>query len=228
MNTENQSHLAAGDGPAVQVQAPSIDLQRFCWADDYRKHLRTPWAHKGHIYATNGHICVRVPAPDQAEAIFPHAVGDSAAGIFDKVGERQYAPLPEFEMGETCHVCRGKGKYPQSKCEDCDGDGVIVRGRHEYECKECDGDGWVDDSEGEMRGCPLCDGYGTRSKCIDFAGGVGYQARYLNLIKDLPGLMFATGGAVDDEHRTIDTIQPAHFTFDGGEGVLMPMRGFAS
>ena len=40
-----------------------IDLQRFCANEsDPRPYLRAPFKRGSWVYATNGHVCVRVPA----------------------------------------------------------------------------------------------------------------------------------------------------------------------
>jgi hypothetical protein len=214
MNTDSAYTSAlAGDAPTVSA----VDLQRFCWANDYRKYLRQPWAHKGWMYASNGHILVRVPSPEHAETVFAEKVAESAVGMLADSGEREYAPLPAFTLGPVCECCKGVGTVKQSKCPDCDGEGEFDHGEYTYHCKECDGEGWIDDPAGEERECDACYGFGTESKRIDF-GGIGYQARYLRLIKDLPGLVFSPGTRADET-----TIKAAHFTFDGGEGLLMPM-----
>ena len=41
---------------------PTFDITRFCGKYDARSHLKQPIVNGGFIYATNGHICVRVPA----------------------------------------------------------------------------------------------------------------------------------------------------------------------
>jgi hypothetical protein len=219
MKTEQPIDAYTSACSGSDATARCVDLQRFCWANDYRKHLRQPWAHKGWMYASNGQILVRVPAPEHAETVFAEKVAESAVGMLADIGGREYAPLPAFTLGAVCEYCKGVGTIKQSKCPDCDGDGQFDHGDHSYDCKACDGEGWINDTAGEDRECYACDGFGTHSKSINFGGGIGYQARYLHLIEDLPGLLFSPGTCVDQT-----TTKPAHFTFDGGEGLLMPMR----
>ena len=46
----------------------AVDLSRFCAdANDPREYLRSPWKHGEWVYATNGHVCVRVPAASMPE-----------------------------------------------------------------------------------------------------------------------------------------------------------------
>jgi hypothetical protein len=199
-----------------------IDLQKFCArADDPRDYLMKPWAHMGYLYATNGAVLVRVPAPeDQRTVIAAHSTGPAAAKLINEAPKIGHAPLPRYETGARCPVCGGTGAYQQVKCSECDdSSGYFKRGPHEYECKECEGTGWLeaeDGSEiGEMRDCDSCDGYGRQSKRVVIAPGFGYDGRLLDKIKDLPGLRFTNGA---------DPEKAGHFQFDGGEGLLMPMR----
>jgi hypothetical protein len=220
---KEQPYLAAGDGLAApESKAAAVDLQRFCSRDDdLREYLRKPWAHKGYLYASNGHICVRIPAPDQAAAVFPHKVAESAAGLFDRE-HGGHAPLPAFDPAKSCDLCGGTGRTRRAKCPECDGEGEFSHGTHWYDCRECDSEGVVDasDGEGEPCDCGACDGLGARQTFARLAPGIGYDARYLAWIKALPGAMFVIGSSVDNTSGT----RPAHFIFDGGEGVLMPMR----
>lgn len=45
-----------------------MNLQRFCASEtDFKEHLRAPWLHGDWVYATNGHVCVRVPAASRPD-----------------------------------------------------------------------------------------------------------------------------------------------------------------
>lgn len=199
----------------------SIDLKRFCGCEhDIREYVRQPWAHQGYVYATNGHICVRVPAPEHAGTTSEVPIAESARGLFERATNTEYAPLPPFTPAPVCFQCEGEGHYKQSKCGDCDGEGNFKRGHHEYECRECEGTGWLPDDEGQKRDCEECWGTGHDRRAVDFGNDVFYDARYLAWVKALPGVMFAPGGA-----STTDKPMPGHFVCAGGEGLLMPMHG---
>jgi hypothetical protein len=199
--------------------ANAIDLQRFCAGEsDLRFYLRAPIAHKGFRYATNGHICVRVAAPEEAETVSEHKVAESASALFDRATNTDYAPLPAFDAAPECTQCDGVGKVKFTMCPDCDGDGFFDHGSHEYQCKECDGEGALY-GEGELCECPKCLGTGKRRHFVRMAPGVGYDARYLEWIKALPGVRFAIGTSATGDPKPL----PGHFIFDGGEGVLMGM-----
>lgn len=198
-----------------------IDLQKFCAREhDPREHLRQPWDHRGFTYATNGHILVRVSCPDKADAVATHATADSAISLIDKAGKAGYAALPKNLPRPTkCLGCEGKGTYPQLQCSDCKGAGYFKHGRHEYDCRECDGEGWLPAEDAKEPGaverdCPDCEGLGFYRYTWATVGDASYDAIYLRLLRALPGLLVCPNGPG----------QAMHFTFTGGEGLLMPRR----
>lgn len=197
-----------------------IDLQQFCSrGDDPRSYLRQPWTFNGHRYGCNGHILVRIPAPNEPNEPEAHELAEKAEQLVlvRAAVSKNYIALPPFPAPKRCLGCGGDGQRLMVKCEDCDGDGYFERGRHEYQCKECDGDGFLDadeDTEGAaMRDCPECRGIGYHSAAAPVAD-CSYDVIYLRLLANLPGLRICTHGY---DHG-------AHFAFDGGEGLLMPRR----
>lgn len=196
-----------------------IDLDVFCARSyDLRKYLQRPWVHKGYTYACNGHVLVRVPCPKQldADATEDNPLADKAVDLIAQTGKAAYIPLPAFPAPKRCLGCGGDGRRLMVKCEDCGGDGYFEHGRYEYECKECDGDGFLDAAEGEdgaaMQDCPECGGIGFHHSGAPI-GDSHFSTVYLRMLSDLPGLLICTNGD-----------KGAHFTFDGGDGVLMPRR----
>lgn len=201
---------------------PAINLSRFCASDrDTRKHLQTPILIGTFAYATNGHVCVRVPAADCPEA---HPLPDDVdmrklPGMFDCIDKDpsiKRQPLPQLENIKTCERCKGASKFKVSDCEECDGKGEFIHGSHEYTCKECDGDGEVDDHQGTLRGCWECHGAGhDPHQYQDFGPGLPMaRVGYMHWLAALPGIMWAPNG----EERSI------RFRFDGGHAILMPVR----
>jgi hypothetical protein len=86
------------------------------------------------------------------------------------------------------------------------------------ECAECDGRGTAHDCPTCHCACLACDGTGIENPWLHLSIGYGqavFHALYIARIKDLPDLKF---GKPDAE-------KPMRFQFDGGEGLLMPMRG---
>lgn len=121
---------------------------------------------------------------------------------------------------EKCPACNGSGiGY---KCPECEGKGDFDKGGHTYDCKECGGSGQVDDGyDADKEPCVECDGDGeSRYKAVK-VGNWHYDRRYLARVEKLPAVKFAqrTEGPADFEDVAV-----AYFVFDGGEGVLMPMR----
>lgn len=78
-------------------------------------------------------------------------------------------------------------------CPDCGGAGKIVHLETEMVCDECDGSGHFERPERVA------------------VGDSGFANKYLLWLKELPDVKFYPSG-----------IKPAPFTFDGGDGLLMP------
>ena len=191
----------------------TVDLQRFC-ADDFdpREYLRKPIPHKGYLYATNGHVLVRVAAPEHAGALAEKPDFDAVVGKY--IQAEGHAPLPPLPAGKKCKDCNGTGMVLMAECADCDGEGDFMHGTHIYECKECDGAGRFLSASGEKCECAGCYGHGIKAERIAI-GQSGYDLRYLRWIAELPGARFAAGGAIDTA---------GHFIFDGGDGIVMPRK----
>lgn len=88
----------------------------------------------------------------------------------------------------------------EEDCRDCSGTGKA------HKCPSCDCD------------CDVCDGDGKQSRKVSatiLIGDVIFDAFYIKLISSLPGLKFSAKPTKD---------KAASFMFDGGEGILMPMR----
>jgi hypothetical protein len=86
-------------------------------------------------------------------------------------------------------------------CDECAGRGT------EHDCPDCNCD------------CALCDGTGEITEAISVTvRGAIYNTVYIRRIMDLPGLLFSTNPP---------QVDAARFTFDGGEGLIMPMRSRA-
>lgn len=87
------------------------------------------------------------------------------------------------------------------KCEGCGGAGEQTCDMgHDHECPDCDGDGHYEE---------------WPKKEI---GGHLFSERHLSKIVNLPGLQFFAQSA------NMEALKPAFFTFDNGQGLLMPIR----
>lgn len=192
-------------------------LQHFCaQADDEREYLRKPFKRGEFVYATNGHIGVRVPADGLTADELP---ADKLPQLEALLSRPAPGPLKSLAVpiAAKCLACKGRRTVELGFCKDCAGQGGFDHCGLMYDCKNCDGQGWTDnysdDDRVEDRPCEACLGLG-RQRDRDVVDGVGFQRVYLNWIMRLPGALFAVGGPEDT----------AAFTFDGGNGVLMPMR----
>jgi hypothetical protein len=166
-----------------------IDLDKFCEKDGVRYYLEKPFRLGGYIYATNGHLAVRIP-DDGREAAEAYksvsGIGKIFADAIARDGEQFTVPniaLPDGPDEEKCPACNGLGE------------------------PECDME--------HMHDCPECDGTGMVETCIRVSVGVAeFQRKYLRLLAELPNCKIF----VQRPDRS------AYFTFDGGEGCLMPLR----
>lgn len=191
-----------------------LDLEKFC--EPSMKKISRPWSAGDYTYATNGHIAVRVPrmddAPENEEA------PDMARVPWDHETLNDWEPLPPYDLAgaKDCTLCKGMKKA--RVCHECDGEGeVTAETDYNYyvvTCKTCGGDGTMP-GESDDPPCPRCQGTG-RSLNIPVpwaAGHIGMQM--LVKINDLPGVKLS---------KTGDGEKPWRFIFDGGAGVIMPMR----
>lgn len=205
-----------------------IDLQKFCEVSSIRA-LSAPFYKDGYTYASNGHIAVRTPGK--------HAEENEAApyinrpDLWQHTDVLEWTDLPDFEpKWDSCYRCESTGK--SDRCEECDGEGEVEFetdfNTYQVECKSCSGDGYMSARERNTdKTCTLCNGSGRTSKreCIPFstltAAGQGLNSDYLLLIRELPGIQIEAFPRVLDNLTTVPAVR---FRFDGGEGVLMPMR----
>lgn len=139
-----------------------IDLQKFCGDEPYRPYLLKPFSQGEWTYATNGHICVRVPriegaaTPDNAP---------NAAALFVGVTTPCDMALPKIKIP--------KGPTEKIECSDCEGSG------HVHECPDCQCE------------CDGCDGTGKcwprEDVSVELAGNP-FAARYVRLLYELPNV----------------------------------------
>ena len=113
-----------------------LDLKSFCLPEGSgRPNLEAPFRRGAHVFATDGHVCVRVPCPDNVPE------GDVAVeAIFQGIAlDGPFAPLaravpPRATDPEACVYCDGRGT--EHDCPDCHCD-----------CDMCDGKGQVAHTE---------------------------------------------------------------------------------
>ena len=187
-------------------------LKSFCAKNDIRYYMNAPIVRGEFIFATNGHVMARVPKFDGIEC------GDgngpkNIEGLMSDTVRDGLATIPALPEPEDCKYCQGKGfAY---LCKSCDGEGEFDHDGDEYTCKPCGGLGSVPEgSDADRVECPYCDGTGHRQQRVT-VGASDFDRRYLAKLMSLPGCMIAP-------HPT-DANKTCYFTFDGGDGALMPM-----
>lgn len=175
-----------------------IDLQQFCATDDDREYLKSAFSDDAYTYATNGHYAVRVPKI--ADVIgHDNAPREKASKLFADNPLLDAVAAPAFDFPEAPPVTT-------EDCAWCDADGKT----HDCPCCECV--------------CEECDGKGTVDtveKAQITIHGTPFNARYIRQIFALPGLKLPP-------QATNDINAPMPFSFDGGEGLLMPMRDLSN
>lgn len=209
-----------------------ITLHRFCMATGK---CPQPMRLLGGTCATNGFLLVWVPQPYDYDRPQDATL---AASLEKMLGQARDAAANRYFTGawidvasirlrhDECPRCEGAGFIHTRTCGDCGGDGVFRHGRHYYDCKECDSEGSIVTPAAHGAGdtCHWCYGSGLRSGPTDFAitGWPGKTANQslVKLLAMLPGAQLRHEPL---EHQIkSDPLIPVRF--DGGVGVLMPLR----
>lgn len=217
---------------SIAEAAAALDLSRFCaTADDPRDYLRSPWKHGEWVYATNGHLCLRVPAaymPEVAEC----AKAPLAQNLFQKHIEQrecEFLLMPKLAKVKKCSACSGTGAIMAVRCSSCK-DGTFDHYGYTYDCQHCAesaaGPGWIEahGAHGsESRQCDACAGLGADMQKNGNVrlGESTYSLVYLSWLAALPQIRVCPGNSADNKYA--DQI-PAVFIFDGGQALLMPRK----
>lgn len=177
----------------------SIDLQPFC--GDFglivRDYLSQPMHLGPWTIASNGHIAIRVPRlPDTEETV------TAPSAILDLFKDHSTADLGELPL--------------------------FTPPTGEMDCRSCNGSGVeLDDFDDEITlPCQNCKGSGKEPilhvTSVEINETI-LAARYFELIRALPfpKLAYGTWPGLYAEDSAQDKV---HFTFEGGVGLLMPMR----
>jgi hypothetical protein len=143
-----------------------IDLKKFCSSDQTRPYLMKPFTIGIWTYATNGHICARVPAMAEwpGNTIEAPAPKLFVAPKFFAAPVPEFRPLPKIELPPP---------NENDECKSCDGRG------YEHDCPDCDCT------------CEKCDGAGIVPSYSHVSVGIGdaiYAGEYIHLMQSLPGV----------------------------------------
>jgi hypothetical protein len=210
-----------------------IDVSLFCSPGDIRTILQKPFELDGRTVASNGHIAISVPFIEGTEFL-PDYSTDLVASFRRILSSAEnatgFGPIPLYDQPDeddkACPICMGKKVV--YACRECGGEGEVEAetdfNDSEVECKSCDGDGVVDEhhkaATSTPRPCDRCNGTGLNRTTPIKIGPTVISYAYLSLLVDLPGIEIDISG----DHSDKTTIPPIPFRFDGGFGVVMPMR----
>lgn len=143
----------------------AVDLKPFCGDRfEIREALRAPFRIGQWVYATNGHLAVRVPFDTQPDVTEHPRAPNNISALFARAFEREgeFLVIPPLPPTEPCATCNGKGFQS--------------------------GGGWYPDEE-----CPHCLGRKTEFK-FQRLGDSGYSLHYLHLLAALPQVRIRTDG----------------------------------
>lgn len=173
-----------------------MDLKKFCGSEESRPYLSTPFTIGDWSYATNGHICVRVPRIEDVPAATEEKLTANVPKLFADIPEDGYVPLPAVVIEAD----------PHDDCEECDGRGNV------HDCPSC------------QCVCSACDGTGTPVIGHNTSVQIGeaiFSGRYIAQIQTMPGVRITA--PIKDVGSHLE-LKACFFKFDGGEGALMPRR----
>ena len=164
------------------------ELLRWCSKDKMCPNLHRPFTRDGKTYATNGHVMIILDG-----------VVDGAEG--DGVDVDRVISKLSFDGLTPVSIKKINPEYTPIDCCRCDG-----TGKGHLDCPDC------------CCECDVCDGTGKKEDQVYVTLRGGYfNAKYTNMLADLPGLRMPT------ECQNDDAI-PVAFEFSGGRGAIMRCR----
>jgi hypothetical protein len=209
-------NITSGNWAALvpPIFAECVDPEAARWCSS------APFLQDGFLYATNGHLAVRMPWPGewahQAEGRVPKELHLT---FHDLRCRAEPSPLPQV-VGD-CLECGGSGDLPERPCTECDGQGEgddpdcdcpHCPGSHT--CEECDGRGKFGPGP-----CDGCAGTGLldAKRSVEVAPGYYLARRYVALLNRYGAMAYLPEEA--------DHARPVRFVAGDVEGVLMMMTG---
>lgn len=196
-----------------------MDIERFCGTNDFRQYLHRPLRTDRGLIATDGAIAVLVQDDGgEYDNFADHVNGTTVEKLFDghaAAREWMLACALPCPGKKKCQHCDGAGHTLMEDCDECDGDGDFHHGSWVYECKECDGAGRVKRPNGSHKEpCYQCKSTGLEVVSVPVGGVTHISSKYVALLKELP----------DCEISPAPQPSPIPFRFQGGIGVVMPIR----
>lgn len=190
-------------------------IAKFCAPNDIRTYMAKPMRAGSWLYATNGHIAIRVPYDPEIDVGTTEGMKADIAALFDRclLSAVNRAPMPELPAPVPCPACNGTGTA--HVCGTCDGEGEFEHDGELYDCKTCAGTGQVwsgNTYAGDKTECDTCGGTGEKRYVPVEIGARKYQAHLLRLFANLgPSEVAVSDGGV------------LHIVGDGFVGLVMPM-----
>lgn len=213
-------------------------LNKFCGRErDYGRHYH-PFSDDKYSYGCDGSILIAVPRIDSI-AEDPEMIAKIEYVKSDLLSMTAKTWIPLRKIVNTlvfaeCSKCKGQGHT--FECLECDGAGEIewetFFNDYSNTCLSCGGVGTVSrdewtkmakqkDIKQDIPGhiCDDCDGTGKIYQDTPvLIGGTVLSLRYLSMLGELPECRI---GIIDDTKAVL-------FQFNGGNGLVMPMRGDSS
>lgn len=182
-----------------------------------RYDLSQPFSRGPYSYATNGHIIVRVPRIcEDAEAVFP-----KIEAVTEAITHAKLSPLPLLDVAEPteCPTCKGYGAVRPHMAfgGQCEG------------CKRCTW-GYVPARKPteDQEVCDTCEGRKTtwpKDAKVMLTSQCAIAPRYYLMIASLPNPRIdLTVDCVSTSWVKDQAIRGVTFAFDGGDGLVMPIR----
>ena len=213
--------LILPDSALAVVRA--IDLKPFCdrWNTSYARggkfKLGQPFYQEGHIYATDGCICVRVPSMSPVNGSDDVMPDVSGMGLWEGSSEWQPWPRRRWITAKAAKT----GWNGLTRCPYCQGThrvgDDVTECPHDI-CEDCDYTGYHGG-----RKCNYCKDGQTTRPAVQRIGDLRINGHYDLKIRTLA----KTCGQVD---WTIaeGLIRCVRFRCPGAEGLLAPMIGYSS
>jgi hypothetical protein len=174
----------------------ALDLKPFCVATDGRPYLSKPFSLGEFSFATDGHFLVRVLRRDD--------VPENSA-VPREILDR----LPQI-FSAVDHAQSWMPLDPSVLSS-------ISRAAEAQECRHCDGRGSQHDCPNCTCTCEHCFGTGeTQAKRSVTICGAAFNLRYVQKMLALPSVSIA---------MPVQECDPLVFSFAGGHGAIMVMRG---
>lgn len=193
----------ASTGPAAQKENAMKykDLKAFCAKDFSRASIMVPILVGDWLYATDGHICIRAKGIE-----LPEGFGTGPVDGFDSWPEPSQSVLDgltrffQEEPRGLKRILSFPKLNPRIECKVREGHGA-------FPCEACD----------HENDCPGCwgEGYNQEEIRLDL-GGVFMSGNLLGRILHFPEL--------EIELRPWDRLKGQRFRFNGGEGIIMPLK----